>query len=68
MSADVRLLSELSPAADRCYRRVKAALPESDPTNPDDPDVSLDTLAAILHFALSERDYLRAVLRESADK
>ena len=46
-------LDELSPAAMRCFRRIEAVLPPSDPTNSDDPSVALSTLAAILHAALT---------------
>lgn len=50
------------PAITRCWQRVAVVLPPSDPTNPDDPSVSLDTLAAIAHAATSERDDLRELL------
>lgn len=52
--AGPKLLGELHPAAFRCWQRVNAVMPPSDPSQPGDPSVSLDTLAAILHVTLSK--------------
>jgi len=40
---------ERIPEIVRTWERVSAVLPESDPADPDDPSVNLDTLAAIAH-------------------
>ena len=42
-------LEVLHPAAVRCFKRIEAVLPPSDPADPDDPSVALATLMAILH-------------------
>lgn len=45
-------LGDVRPEAVRCWERVRAVLPPSDPTDPDDPSVNLDTLMAMLYAAL----------------
>lgn len=50
----IQQLEVLSPAALRCYGRVAEALPPSNPREPGDPSVNLDTLMAILHVALTD--------------
>lgn len=51
-------LGQVRPEAVRCWERVRAVLPPSDPTNPADPSVALDTLMAMLHAALTMDDSL----------
>ncbi len=51
-------VSDMNPAAHRCWERIAAVLPPSDPSDPADPSVNLATLMAILHAAL----YAKTVL------
>jgi len=68
-------MSELGPipAITRCWERVAAVLPPSDPTTSGDPSVNLDTLAAIAHAKWSaltaaerEIEQLRTALHEES--
>jgi hypothetical protein len=63
LNDDIADLEELSPAAVRCYERIRAKLPPSNPADPDDAGVSLATLMAILHSLAWRLDRARTVLR-----
>lgn len=60
LEAALPTLEEARPEAVRCCNRVRAVLPPSDPSNPDDPSVALDTLMAMLHAALVMDEWIEA--------
>ena len=58
-------MSEPIPEIVACWQRAAAVMPPTEPANPDDPSVSLDTLAAIAHAKWGTADALAAELERA---